>query len=823
MRGGLASATMFCAGVLLPAAALLVEGFTGACSNTFLDPIPTWGHVALVLAVVAANWRLQAAVRHDRAPTVADLRLAGLAQGVCVVYVATFLQTYPFMIFGVMVYGLGLLPYAPLTALVASQVDLWALRGSGHLPEPTPRLWRWRLAGVLLLALLDARALVTQMAMIGVENPMAPGERQLARTLLRTLGDEELMLRACWWNRREPAGPFPALAAMTFGQAYPTEARRTFFQVTGRDPATHPGVDPARSHFDLDFGRRWDPDQGGREVGRAVPDLWMHGSQLTGSLDPDAAVGYLEWTLRFRNDDEFRRREARALVRLPPGAVVSRLTLWVNGEPREAAFAGRGRVRAAYEKVVARSQDPVLVTTAGRDRILVQCFPVPPKGGEMQVRLGITTPLVVGPPEQAGLELPWVEASNFGLAPDLAPRVTLASRGTLTAAPSAGGGGWLTPATGAGDLRAALKELPGAVDQPHLMGGTLRPHQGARAGRVLVARDPGMVEAVAEDVVHADGTVVHQVLAPTAPARPSRLVVAVEASAPMAAHREAIAAFLAALPHDLPVALRVATDESTDRGAMAPDRPPPAPAAGPALAAQLQATPFVGGQACHPILSAALEDAAGAPGAVVLWLHGAHPFERDWVPTVLDRWQATASPPALWHLQLTPGANYALRDLEAMPWLRSLARSGDPDADLAALADELAGRRQLVRATRTRVAPAALAAGVARKESGMHLVRLWVNDEVLRRLGEEAMDPAPEGVAPPAPAEDPRVRLAHDYRLVTPVSGAVVLETQQQYDEAGLDPSEGGPIPSVPEPSSALLLLVVGGALGMRRRDDEAA
>jgi hypothetical protein len=64
-------------------------------------------------------------------------------------------------------------------------------------------------------------------------------------------------------------------------------------------------------------------------------------------------------------------------VQLPPGGVVSRLTLWVNGEEREAAFAGRSQTRQAYQQVVSRRRDPVLVTTAGRDRVLVQCFPVP--------------------------------------------------------------------------------------------------------------------------------------------------------------------------------------------------------------------------------------------------------------------------------------------------------------------------------------------------------------------------------------------------------------------------------------------------------------
>ena len=45
-------------------------------------------------------------------------------------------------------------------------------------------------------------------------------------------------------------------------------------------------------------------------------------------------------------------REARAELALPPGGVVSRVTLWIDGVEREAAFAGRDATRRAYERVV---------------------------------------------------------------------------------------------------------------------------------------------------------------------------------------------------------------------------------------------------------------------------------------------------------------------------------------------------------------------------------------------------------------------------------------------------------------------------------------
>ena len=58
------------------------------------------------------------------------------------------------------------------------------------------------------------------------------------------------------------------------------------------------------------------------------------------------------------------------------------------------------------------------------------------------------------------------------------------------------------------------------------------------------------------------------------------------------------------------------------------------------------------------------------------------------------------------------------------------------------------------------------------------------------------------------------VSLATRYRLVTPVSGAVVLETKQQYDESRLTPVSQATVPTIPEPHEWALLLVGCAGLG---------
>ena len=72
------------------------------------------------------------------------------------------------------------------------------------------------------------------------------------------------------------------------------------------------------------------------------------------------------------------------------------------------------------------------------------------------------------------------------------------------------------------------------------------------------------------------------------------------------------------------------------------------------------------------------------------------------------------------------------------------------------------------------------------------LARLWAADEVKRMLA------GGQGNRQAA------VELAVKMQLVTAMSGAVVLESQQQYDAAGLKPVDPNTVPQVPETGSTL-------------------
>src|SRR6185312_14831793 len=106
--------------------------------------------------------------------------------------------------------------------------------------------------------------------------------------------------------------------------------RDLYYRTTGRAFNSVPPPVDMHQHRRQSF--RWwqfDSDQGTGNVGERIEDLWLASSRLDGSVAADAAVGYLEWTMVFTNAS-FLQREARAQIALPPGAVVSRVMLWVD-------------------------------------------------------------------------------------------------------------------------------------------------------------------------------------------------------------------------------------------------------------------------------------------------------------------------------------------------------------------------------------------------------------------------------------------------------------------------------------------------------------
>ena len=345
LRNRLGTGWFWFIGIILPLVALGVEAFMHPCLDGGLpDPLPTPFHALLIVTVPLFNLLGWLKLHKGKNFSKALLGvLGGMAVAVAAYYTLLFATLTPFAIIGfaaVIYFGIGLLSFLPLSPLLSlCAVCRMGVLLKRHVQKPLPFFRRGLLAGIAALVLFSAPAYLTKIGLRMASSEEAATQLRGIR-LLRSIGDETLMNRACYWGANMPSDPIAWL--ITGGKRIaPDKARNLYYRVTGR--AFNTKASPtlgvrARRNPGGEFD--WDPEQGGDVVAGRLKGLSLTDSRMDGTVDEDAALAYLEWTLVFHNDWR-REREARARIALPPGAVVSRLTLWIDGEEREAAFGGR--------------------------------------------------------------------------------------------------------------------------------------------------------------------------------------------------------------------------------------------------------------------------------------------------------------------------------------------------------------------------------------------------------------------------------------------------------------------------------------------------
>ncbi len=70
--------------------------------------------------------------------------------------------------------------------------------------------------------------------------------------------------------------------------------------------------------------------------------------------------------------------EGTYLFPLPPGAVVSQLTMWVDGQAIEAKILEKEQAREIYDAIVRQLRDPALLEYVGSNAVQANVFPIPP-------------------------------------------------------------------------------------------------------------------------------------------------------------------------------------------------------------------------------------------------------------------------------------------------------------------------------------------------------------------------------------------------------------------------------------------------------------
>jgi len=799
-------------GIVLPLVTLGIEESAHFCAEIFFDPIPTIWHTLLVGFVPLANFLVWRAARKGETGIevyrqMLFLGLAnGVAMGVAFFYTLLFLPLTPLAVLAILYLGMGLLPLAPLFSFISALLCRNYLRRMAATLALTkaPGLGLGLIFSLIILISIELPVTLTR---LGLQMAASNSPETSLRGIrwLRTIGNEETMLRACY---ERPGDAMDLIGFLfTIGDpVMPEEARKIYYRVTGRPFNTVP---PPKlyglSRWEQEAAT-FDPDPGGEMAGGGVKGLSLAGSRLEGSIDPDAALVYLEWTLVFKNTSRLQ-REARAQIALPPQGVVSRLTLWIDGEEREAAFGARGKVRQAYEQVVREKRDPVLVTTSGPDRVLVQCFPVPPNGGEMKVRIGITAPLLfeAGTSDlnktQGLLRLPYFLERNFGIPKEVSHTVQIESEKPVEAIVGPAGG----PPLLLENSEKGLYSVRGLVKHVELA----EPFTTLR-----VSRSGEVVRAWTPDPVDKNGGVIRQTLEEKEFLPPTRVVLVIDGSRSMHEFLPEVADALPKLPEGIEFSLVFASDEVVELSG------PIQKGSGQlyrAVADRLRTLSGEGGRDNVPALSRAWNIAAESPNSAIVWIHGPHPILLQSPEELVRKWERRPDNPRLYEIQTRNGPNRIAEKLDGIQAVEPVPRLEGLTRNLEGLFSSWKGTSKRAVFSRERVERGSPQDPDQGKETSGHLARLWARDEVSKLLASKGGNSRVEEA----------IQLAVSYQLVTPVSGAVVLETQQQYQQTGLEPVSPGTVPTIPEPETWMLLLVVTGVLAWlfyrRRATDNQA
>ncbi|WP_188133866.1 XrtN system VIT domain-containing protein [Chitinophaga sp. CF418] len=125
-------------------------------------------------------------------------------------------------------------------------------------------------------------------------------------------------------------------------------------------------------------------------------DLQTTHVQTSARIWPRLRMAYTEKTVSVKNSlitKWTNRQEAIYIFHLPEGAVVSSLSLWINGREEKGILTTKAKADSAYKTIVGvENRDPSVVHWQEGNTVTVRVFPVM-NNEERQFKLGITAPL----------------------------------------------------------------------------------------------------------------------------------------------------------------------------------------------------------------------------------------------------------------------------------------------------------------------------------------------------------------------------------------------------------------------------------------------
>lgn len=475
-----------------------------------------------------------------------------------------------------------------LGSLVVGGIGLELIRRAKLTRAARTRSVLYSLIGVLL-TLVAGAACETQSVRLrlaergAITSNGGEAQREAAVAYLRSANPD----RELWMDCADPA---TAGIAGLFAKFDASTRAKLYFAATGK-----PYVDARTGDLD----KLTDDSLSRHVIGDRTANLSLRRSAITGLVSATGLVSTMDWTFVFKNED-FSPQEARAEIALPQGASVTGLTLWINGEPRQAAFGSATTVNAAYHGINLQKRDPALVTDLGRGRVLLQCSPIPARG-EAKVSVAITAPLKLDNLEEASMTLPRFVNANFTVSGDHAVRL----RSTTN---------FLTSFAG-------VSSIP--TDQhDYLLRGKFKDNDLSGSGvGVRVQHNPKQKIVYGVDSnPKARESWIASVIQERPAAPPQRIVVVVDGSQAMAPYKEEIVSALASIPRNIATSVILASPSQEGKD--------PLPL--PEFLESAKKLKFEGGQDNLESLIQAAELAGETKRSAVLWLHGPQPsFNRE--------------------------------------------------------------------------------------------------------------------------------------------------------------------------------------------------
>ncbi len=516
-------------------------------------------------------------------------------------------------------------------------------------------------------------------------------------------------------------------------------AKRVYFKLTGK------GFRPlARA-----VGSGSDYELGSLQVGALRPHLDLQESMVTGFIDSDSLTSSLYWTMNFENQSP-EAQEARALIAIPAGATVSRLTLWINGVQQEAAFSSAHKAQNAYQWIVQRHRDPSLVTEVGRDKIFLQAYPVP-RFAEMKVRIGITAPLQVINRKEFSLSGPRVLSSNFALN-DVPTQFKLVSDCPVSS-----------------DL--TISNVKTNANQEDVIGdqNALNLTDSRLAvGTFLDASQPcrfriHRASAFQSVITRASHSAEHSFISESLESRgamPKRLAVVIDGSAASKSAAPNIEKFLSSLPATMPITTWIATRHS-----------PVVSHSTKEAIENLRRVNLDGGCDNENALIQAGSFVKNENHGAIVWIHGPQPYaNQERLFALMKRGDHRLR---IYDCALVDDASNAIRDCmvnldaTACPDFKDSVSVGTIDQDLEKLVRDLSLETEDLKVVRRKIQNVKDNSVYYDDPTVSRVSTLWAADEARAcvALGDSVS------------AE----KLGQVYRVVTPATSAVVLETEADY------------------------------------------